>query len=110
MVAVQRTKLNKCYIDLLPEYTRSCRQKRGIKSVCNFGHVGQRARLLYSDDISLNPAEVSSVQSGNCLKRTKINKKSTGMAHLKIMCNSATILKSYISINVPSQLLPHLVA
>ena len=45
---------------------------------------GQRVRLLfYCNDPSLNLAEVYSFYSEICLKRTKMNIKRPGMAHLK---------------------------
>ena len=46
---------------------------------------GQVVTVLafYSVDLSSNPAEVYSFNSVNCLKRTKINKKRPGLAHLK---------------------------
>ena len=43
---------------------------------------GQRARLL-SNDPSLNPAEVYSFYSVNCMKRTKINNKRPGWSIFK---------------------------
>ena len=42
---------------------------------------------FYSDDPSLIPAEFYNFSVKLLLKRTKINKKRSGMAHLKKVCN-----------------------
>ena len=58
---------------------------------------------FYSDDPSLNPAEVDSFYSVNCLKRTKINKKRPGwLIFLKIYSylDKTNILKGDASCTV----------
>ena len=59
------------------------------QTVPNGSGGGQVVSVLafYSDDPSLNPAEVYSFYSVNCLKRTKINEKEAGDGQYKKQAN-----------------------
>ena len=54
---------------------------------------------FYSDNPSLNPAEVYRFNSVNCLKRKKINKKKPGMAHLKKTTKVTADLRMLLTIS-----------
>ena len=60
---------------------------------------------FYSVDPSSNPADVYSFNSVNYLKRTKINKKRPGLAHLKKDLSSWTVQLAEWAEKVPCILL-----